>query len=68
IDNLPVLLPKNFQANKQQRLAEISHRLEAIQKEQNQLLQEAADLITCDTIDIEISEIKPLKSLESHLD
>ncbi|MEH1931639.1 hypothetical protein [Nostoc sp.] len=68
IDNLPVLPPENFQANKQQRLAEISHRLEAIQKEQNELLQEAADLITSDKIDIEISEIKQLKSAESHLD
>ncbi|MEH2417571.1 hypothetical protein [Nostoc sp.] len=68
IDNLPVLLPENFQPSKQQRLAEISHRLEAIQKEQNELLQEAADLIASDTIDIEISKIKQLKSVESHLD
>ncbi|MEH2389083.1 MAG: hypothetical protein V7K14_25585 [Nostoc sp.] len=67
IDNLPVLLPENFQPSKQQRLAEISHRLEAIQKEQNELLQEAADLIASDTIDIEISKIKQLKSVESHL-
>ncbi|MHC5674234.1 hypothetical protein [Nostoc sp.] len=67
IDNLPVLEPENFQANKQQRLAEISHRLEAIQKEQNELLQEAADLITSDKIDIEVSEIKQLKIAESHL-
>ncbi|MEH2245037.1 hypothetical protein [Nostoc sp.] len=67
IDNLPALLPENFQLNKQQRLAEISNRLEAIQKEQNKLLQEAADLIAADTIDIEISKIKPLKSVESHL-
>ncbi|MEH1938268.1 MAG: hypothetical protein V7L14_32095 [Nostoc sp.] len=66
-DNLPTLLPESFQPNKQQRLAEISHRLEAIQKEQNQLLQEAADLIATDTIDIEISKIKQLKSAESHL-
>jgi hypothetical protein len=66
-DNLAVLLPENFQPNKQQRLAEISHRLEAIQKEQNELLQEAADLIAADTIDIEISKIKQLKSVESHL-
>ena len=66
-DNLPALLPENFQPNKQQRLAEITSRLEAIQKEQNELLQEAADLIVTDTIDIEISKIKPLKSVESHL-
>ncbi|MEH2081432.1 MAG: hypothetical protein V7K89_15965 [Nostoc sp.] len=66
-DNLPALLPESFQPNKQQRLAEISSRLEAIQKEQNELLQEAADLIATDTIDIEISKIKQLKSAESHL-
>ncbi len=66
-DNLPALLPENFQANKQQRLAEISNRLEAIQKEQHELLQEAADLIASDTIDIDISKIKQLKSVESHL-
>ncbi|MBC6432235.1 hypothetical protein FM036_16295 [Nostoc sp. HG1] len=67
IDNLPALLPENFQPNKQQRLTEISHRLQAIQKEQHELLQEAADLIATDTIDIEISKIKQLKSAESHL-
>ncbi|MEH2117334.1 hypothetical protein [Nostoc sp.] len=64
---MPALLPESFQLNKQQRLAEISNRLEAIQKEQNELLQEAADLIAADTIDMEISKIKPLKSAESHL-
>ncbi|MEH2370120.1 hypothetical protein [Nostoc sp.] len=67
IDNLPALLPEDSQPTKQQRLAEISYRLEAIQKEQNELLQEAADLIAADTIDIEISKIKQLKSAESHL-
>ncbi|WP_445636231.1 Small-conductance mechanosensitive channel [Nostoc sp. DSM 114161] len=46
IDNLPVLLPENLQKSKQLRLAEISSRLEAIQKEQHELLQEAADLIS----------------------
>ncbi|MEH1840672.1 MAG: hypothetical protein V7L20_18410 [Nostoc sp.] len=66
-NTLPALLPENFQPNKQQRLAEISSRLEAIQKEQHELLQEAADLIATDTIDIEISKIKQLKSVESHL-
>ncbi|MEH2024724.1 hypothetical protein [Nostoc sp.] len=66
-DNLPTLLPENFPPNKQQRLIEISSRLEAIQKEQNELLQEAANLIASDTIDIEISKIKQLKSAESHL-
>ncbi|MEH2141760.1 hypothetical protein [Nostoc sp.] len=66
-DNLPTLLPENFQPNKQQRLVEISSRLEAIQKEQHELLQEAANLIAADTIEIEIPKIKPLKSVESHL-
>ncbi|MEH2256202.1 hypothetical protein [Nostoc sp.] len=66
-DDLPTLLPESFQQNKQQRLAEISSRLEAIQKEQHELLQEAADLIATDTIDIESSKIKQLKSAESHL-
>jgi hypothetical protein len=67
IDNLSALPPENFQPSKQQRLAEISYRLEAIQREQHELLQEAADLIASDTIDIEISKIKQLKSVESHL-
>jgi hypothetical protein len=66
-DNLPALLPENFQPSKKQRLAEISYRLEEIQKEQNELLQEAADLIASDTVDIEISKIKQLESVESHL-
>ncbi|MEH2089915.1 hypothetical protein [Nostoc sp.] len=66
-ENLPTLLPESFQPNKQQRLVEISSRLAAIQKEQHELLQEAADLIAADTIDIEISKIKQLKSAESHL-
>jgi hypothetical protein len=66
-DNLPAFLPEKFQQNKQQRLAEISHRLEAIQKEQHELLHEAADLIASDTIDIDISKIKQLRSVESHL-
>ncbi|MEH2202713.1 MAG: hypothetical protein V7K53_01365 [Nostoc sp.] len=66
-DNPPTLLPESFQPNKQQRLGEISNRLEAIQKEQHELLQEAADLIAADTIDIDISKIKQLKSAESHL-
>ncbi|MBN3908605.1 MAG: hypothetical protein HWQ35_19300 [Nostoc sp. NMS1] len=66
-NNLPALLPESFQPNKKQRLAEISSRLEAIQKEQHELLQEAADLIASDTIDIEISQIKQLRSVESHL-
>ncbi|MCW5312526.1 hypothetical protein GTQ43_01240 [Nostoc sp. KVJ3] len=66
-NNLLALPPENFQPNKKQRLGEISHRLEAIQKEQNQLLEEAADLIADGTIDIDISQIKQLRSVESHL-
>ncbi|MEH2124035.1 hypothetical protein [Nostoc sp.] len=66
-DNLLDVLPESFQPNKQQRLAEISSRLEAIQKEQHELLKEAADLIASDTIDIDISKIKQLKNAESHL-
>ncbi|MEH1818852.1 MAG: hypothetical protein V7L31_07085 [Nostoc sp.] len=60
-DNIPALPPESFQPNKQQRLVEISQRLEAIQKEQNELLQEAADLITSDTIDIEKSKIEEFR-------
>ncbi len=67
IDNLPVLLPENFQTNKQQRLVKISNRLEAIQKEQYELLQEAADLIASDKIEIKIPETKSVISIESHL-
>lgn len=51
-DNITVLIPESSQPiypDKQQRLAEITSRLEAIQKEQNELLQEAADLIALDT-------------------
>ena len=54
--NLPALLPENSQPvyqDKQQRLAEISSRLEAIHKEQHELLQEAEDLIAsiiCDVV------------------
>ncbi len=56
-DNQPVLLPENLPTNKQVRLAEITSRLEAIQKEQHELLQEAADLIG------ENSEFKSWQSL-----
>jgi hypothetical protein len=38
--------------DKQQRLAEISTRLEAIQKEQNELLQEVAEILASDKINI----------------
>ncbi|BAZ51440.1 hypothetical protein NIES4103_40890 [Nostoc sp. NIES-4103] len=60
-DDTPLFLPTDSQTlsqNKQQRLAEISSRLADIQQEQKELLQEAADLITSDTIDINFSEIK----------
>lgn len=69
-DTMQALLPVNYLTiyqDKQQRLAEISSRLEAIQKEQNELLQEAADLIGSDVIDVKVPEIKPLKTFESHL-
>ncbi len=48
-DDLPVLVAENLPPNKQLRLAEISSRLEAIQREQHELLQEAADLINQDS-------------------
>lgn len=60
-DDTPVLLPTDAQIlsqNKQQRLAEISSRLAVIQQEQKELLQEAADLIASDTIEITLPEIK----------
>ncbi len=60
-DEVSVLLTENSQIayqDKQQRLTEISHRLEAIQKEQHELLQEAADLIASGTIDIKIEALQ----------
>ncbi|BAZ30364.1 hypothetical protein NIES4074_28200 [Cylindrospermum sp. NIES-4074] len=56
-DVIPVSYTTIYQT-KQQRLAEISSRLEEIQQEQHQLLQEAADLIGSDTTDIQISGVK----------
>jgi hypothetical protein len=59
-EEISALLPINTQViyqDKQQRLAEISHRLEAIQQEQHELLQEAADIIASGTIDIKIEEV-----------
>ncbi|MDZ7956949.1 MAG: hypothetical protein RMY34_03415 [Aulosira sp. DedQUE10] len=59
-DKISALLPINSEViyqNKQQRLAEISSRLEAIQKEQQELLQEASGLIAADT-DVTIEEWK----------
>jgi len=66
-DNLSVLLPENLPINKQIRLAEITSRLEVIQKEQHELLEEAANLIASDKAEIKISQIKPLENVESHL-
>jgi hypothetical protein len=54
---LPALPDSNSlstQQDKQQRLAEISSRLEAIQKEQNELLQEVAAILNSNKIDIEV--------------
>ncbi|OUL29446.1 hypothetical protein BV372_23675 [Nostoc sp. T09] len=68
ISQMSALLPEDSQIiyqDKQQRLVEISHRLEAIQQEQHELLQEAADLIASNTIDIKISEVK-LSSNPNH--
>ncbi|RCJ31317.1 hypothetical protein A6770_20165 [Nostoc minutum NIES-26] len=69
-DNVPDLLPANSQIiypDKQQRLLEISQRLEAIQQEQKELLEEAADLIASDNVEIKISEIKQPKTFGTHL-
>ncbi|MFH7027356.1 MAG: hypothetical protein ACHBN1_18625 [Heteroscytonema crispum UTEX LB 1556] len=59
-ENLPALLPATPQLyqDKQQRLTEIASRLEAIQKEQNELLQEAAQLLASDTIDVEKHQVQ----------
>jgi ElaB/YqjD/DUF883 family membrane-anchored ribosome-binding protein len=50
---LPPATPQSLLQDKQQRLTEIASRLEAIQKEQNQLLEEASELLASDTIDVE---------------
>ncbi|MDZ8051812.1 MAG: hypothetical protein RMX68_027675 [Aulosira sp. ZfuVER01] len=57
---LPINTPVIYE-DKQQRLAEITHRLEVLQQEQHELLQEAADIIASGTIDIKIAEVS-LKS------
>lgn len=54
---LPALQDSNshsIEKGKQQRLTEISSRLEAIQKEQNELLQEVAAILNSNKIDIEV--------------
>lgn len=51
-EELPALPPASaepIQQDRQQRLAEISSRLDAIQKEQHELLQEVATLLTTET-------------------
>jgi hypothetical protein len=56
-DNIPTLLPvvsPQIHKDKQQRLVEISTRLEEIQKEQNQLLQEAAAILASEKNDLEV--------------
>ncbi|MBU7586881.1 MAG: hypothetical protein KAF91_29190 [Nostoc sp. TH1S01] len=61
IDNTSTVLVNNLQPlyhDKQQRLAEISSRLEALQQEQKQLLQEAAEIIATDTNNLEIQEVR----------
>ncbi len=51
---LPPATSEPIHQDKQQRLAEISSRLESIQQEQNLLLQEAAELLASDTINIKV--------------
>ncbi|MCC5637317.1 hypothetical protein LC593_15900 [Nostoc sp. CHAB 5844] len=61
LDNASTLLANNIQTlyqDKQQRLAEISSRLEALQQEQKQLLQEAAEIIGTDTMNLEIQKVR----------
>ncbi|YAF95356.1 MAG: hypothetical protein AB3A66_22800 [Nodularia sp. CChRGM 3473] len=59
--NTLAVLPINNQSiyqKKHQRLAEISNRLEALQKEQQELLQEATDLIATENMELKIKEVK----------
>ncbi|MBD2450351.1 hypothetical protein H6G76_24980 [Nostoc sp. FACHB-152] len=63
-DNISTLSPnniQNFYLGKEQRLAEISCRLEEINQEQKKLLQEAAQLISMDTINLKTEEGKAKK-------
>jgi hypothetical protein len=60
VNNLPALPPAISQPiykDKQQRLAEITLRLEAIQIEQKQLLQEATELLATDTIEMKKQDV-----------
>lgn len=54
---LPEATQSSYQT-KQQRLTEISLRLAAINQEQNQLLQEAANLIASDSLELKLSVIE----------
>ncbi len=61
VNNLPALPPATSQAiykDKQQRLTEITLRLEEIQFEQKQLLQEATELLATDAIEIKKQDVK----------
>ncbi|MBE9224473.1 hypothetical protein IQ264_03155 [Phormidium sp. LEGE 05292] len=56
---LPALPPASsqpVQIDKQQRLTEISTRLEEIQKEQNELLQEVASLLGGEKVTVEVTQ------------
>lgn len=55
IPALPPASSQPVQIDKQQRLTEISTRLEEIQKEQNELLQEVAIILGSDKVNIEVS-------------
>ncbi|WP_199311678.1 hypothetical protein [Anabaena subtropica] len=57
VSNNQIIFP-----DKQQRLNEIFQRLEAIQQEQRELLQEAKKLIPSDTIEITLPEVKFTRS------
>lgn len=56
IPALPPATSQLVQIDKQQRLTEISHRLEEIQNEQNELLQEVASLLGGEKITVEITQ------------
>jgi hypothetical protein len=56
VNNLTALPPAIYK-DKQQRLAEITLRLETIQKEQKQLLQEATELLATDAIEMKKQDV-----------
>ncbi|MBD2441407.1 hypothetical protein [Nostoc sp. FACHB-110] len=64
-DSISNLSPNHIQPfyrDKEQRLTEISYRLEEINQEQKKLLQEAAQLMSMDTINLKSEEGQPKKS------